>query len=619
MESFPQGPQVKDGSEPDFTVLKSGPDAALAADAQRRADHYLLLSDAGRELMALRTVPEVCDALYAQTKRLVDCSVFYIGLHAQERHAVDIVLKMDAGIAYPLSAVRAVETQIWRAITTKQPIVRHVEAVEQPSPVGNSAPRLRSALFVPMVSGDRVVGVVAAHSFRERAYDQEDTLVMQAFAKQAAVAIDNARLFEQARSWASRLEAIQQVGADLQQCGTASEIGAAAARAMQALIPLDTYRIMLVEDDSQDLLTLTSGSTAGPDDGVQAGDLRVPKGEGPFGLCASQGDVVLINDATVESASQAASSAPPAAQSILAVPLRHHKAVFGVVGVTAQGHDRYRAEHGRLLQLVADHVASAVFTTLVIERTNHRLDRFNELDQMHTEFMSVVRHELRTPLTSILGFTEMLLHFWDRLTILRQKEMVSTIQVSTSRLQRLVDDLFSSSRLGDAALSLTLESVDLAAQIRQAIVEITTTHRGQVVVQEAPPEALSVRADAHRVQQVIVNLLDNAAKYSPEGSPIAVRWRVAGDFAEVSVEDSGPGIADSDMATLFTRFGRIERTIRPGQSGTGLGLYISRQLVEAMGGAIWVDTEVGHGSTFSFRLPLARELPDSPATEHAAQ
>ena len=93
-------------------------------------------------------------------------------------------------------------------------------------------------------------------------------------------------------------------------------------------------------------------------------------------------------------------------------------------------------------------------------------------------------------------------------------------------------------------------------------------------------------------------------KYSPEGRSIAVRWAVVDGFAEVSIQDFGPGIAEKDKDVLFTRFGKIDQPMRTGQSGTGLGLYLSRQLVEAMGGTIWVDTEVGRGSTFSFRLPL---------------
>ena len=118
---------------------------------------------------------------------------------------------------------------------------------------------------------------------------------------------------------------------------------------------------------------------------------------------------------------------------------------------------------------------------------------------------------------------------------------------------------------------------------------------------------MTVVADAHRVQRVLGNLRDNAAKYSSEGSRIVVRWFEQDGMAAMCVADEGPGIAPEDAPRLFTRFGKIAHTARAGHVGTGLGLYISRQLIEAMGGTIWVETQVGVGSAFCFRLPLARE------------
>jgi K+-sensing histidine kinase KdpD len=610
MESFRPEPLIKGESglsEPESPGLKSGSEAAALAEARHRADRYLLLSDTGRELMALRGVPDVCDVLYAQMKRLVDCTIFYIGLYSPERRDVDIVLKLDADVAYPLRSVRAVESLLSRAITSKQPFVRSASVESHAVQIGQDANGPRSAVFVPMLAGDRVVGAVAAHSFKERAYNQDDLVVLQALANQAAVAIENARFFEQTRTLAAKLDATLGVCADLHRCEKADQLGAATVRALQTVLPFDTYRIMLVEDDTQDLITLAYGSTETAGSDAPASDLRVPKGEGAFGRCAGIGEPVLMNDDVGGAQSAESLAVPPRAQSVLVVPLRHDQAVIGVLGLTKHGQNQYAAEHVHLLQLFADHVAVAITTMLMKERTNQQLDRLTALDHARNEFMSTARHELRAPLTSIIGFTETLLHFWDRLTVLRQREMVSRIQASSARLQRLVEDVLSHANMADAALALTLEAVDLATQIQQAVAEITTKYRGQVVVQKPPQGVVSLHADAHRVQQVVVNLLDNAAKYSPEGHPITVRWLVAGDFAEVSIQDVGPGIAEEDKGVLFTRYGKIDQPMRAGQVGTGLGLSISRQLVVAMGGTIWVESEPGQGSTFSFRLPLARE------------
>ena len=606
-------------SEHRLPDLKSGSDVAVTVEALRRADRFLLLSNAVQELTALRSVPDICEVLYTQTRRLIDCTVFYVGLYSRERREVDIVLKMDPGVAYPLRSVRSVETLICRAITSKQPFVRHAgSAADQALQLVEDAKGPRSALFVPMLVGDRVVGAISPHSYREHAFDQDDITIMQVLANQAAQAIENARLFEQTRAWVSRLETVQRLGAGVHRPGSTGELGKSIAEALKTLLPFDTYRIMLVEDDTQDLVAFEYGSASADSRALLESELRVHTGDGPVGWCAGHGELVLVTSETAGDRGAGVQIDVVAEETTLVVPMQRDNAVIGVLALTMLGRDQYRSEHVRLLQLFADHASQALANALIMESTNQRLDKLNELDQLRKEFISTVRHELRTPLTSIVGFTETLLHFWDRLTIIRQKEMVYKIQASSTRLQRLVEDLLSNSRMDGAALSLSLESVDLASQIRQAIVEVTTKYRGQVVMQEAPKDLVSVHADMHRVQQVVVNLLDNAAKYSPEGRPINVRWSVVDGFAEVAVQDFGPGIAEKDRSILFTRFGKIVQPMRSGQSGTGLGLYISRQLVEAMGGSIWIDTEVGRGSTFSFRLPLATQVDPVENAEGAA-
>jgi len=224
---------------------------------------------------------------------------------------------------------------------------------------------------------------------------------------------------------------------------------------------------------------------------------------------------------------------------------------------------------------------------------------------MRRDFVSTVTHELRTPMTGILGFSETLLTYWDRMSQTHQKELVGKIQISTERLNRLVQDLLLATGVEAGTLSLSPARVDLVPQIQQAVLEVTSKYRGQEIRVESPTDPVFVYADAQRIQQVAVNLLDNAAKYSPEGSPLLIRWTVADDQTQVQVQDFGPGISKDGLMVLFTRFGKITQTVRAGHLGTGLGLYISKQLVEAMGGRIWVDTEPGRGSTFSFSLPLA--------------
>jgi PAS domain S-box-containing protein len=233
-----------------------------------------------------------------------------------------------------------------------------------------------------------------------------------------------------------------------------------------------------------------------------------------------------------------------------------------------------------------------------------------QVEQMKSDFVSTVSHELRTPLTSIYGFGETLMRadvdFTDaeRLTFLRY--MVS----ESERLIAIVDDLLNVARLEAGTLALALGPVDAAEAAREAVAAgeayAGDTHRFAV---DVPQDGLVVRADREKLGQVLANLVDNAVKFSPEGGTISVSARRRADAAEIVVADEGIGIQPADRRRIFTKFFRSERSAAARPAGTGLGLFLVRGLLLAMGGRIWVESEEGRGSRFTFELPLADEEP----------
>ncbi len=589
------------------TLFAGATDDEALAEAQRRAERLVTLNDASRELTALRTVPEVCETIYAQTKRVIDCTVFYMGLFAPERSMVDIVLLVDSGTRYPAGPLPAHESLIGLCISSKAPVIRDTaEQLHDSTRVltkGQGGPR--SVMLVPMLAGDRVVGVISAQSYKERAYAGDDVQTMQSLANQAAVVIENARLYEQARVWISQLEAVQRLGMELNRLESVQDIALSVAAAIKALLPCDAYRIMLTDDSTQDLVPIAFGFTRPEYSAQSVESLRVHAGTGIAGWAAVTGESLVVGNTRDHPMSVPASGSTPVDESEMVVPMLRDKSVLGVLSLSKLGADQYTAEHLRLLRIFADQAATAIANAQLYAREQRRADRLKELDQMRRDFVSTVTHELRTPMTGILGFSETLLTYWDRMSQTHQKELVGKIQISTERLNRLVQDLLLATGVEAGTLSLSPARVDLVPQIQQAVLEVTSKYRGQEIRVESPTDPVFVYADAQRIQQVAVNLLDNAAKYSPEGSPLLIRWTVADDQTQVQVQDFGPGISKDGLMVLFTRFGKITQTVRAGHLGTGLGLYISKQLVEAMGGRIWVDTEPGRGSTFSFSLPLA--------------
>lgn len=306
--------------------------------------------------------------------------------------------------------------------------------------------------------------------------------------------------------------------------------------------------------------------------------------------------------------------------SALLIPLFLHDALVGAitVGWTGPPH-RFRVREldiargvsrlvGVALQnarLYRDVTRQAELNARLYEREREAVQRLQELDQLRNDFVSTISHELRTPLTGIKGFSETLLSYWGRLDDTKRIEMVRKVNAASNRLERLVQDLLFISRIESGVLPLRSLATPLAPLVQGAVQEVEGKYRGQEIQVRPPPEALTVLADSDRVQQILVNLLDNAAKYSPEGRPIRVRWVREHGRARVYVVDRGPGIDLDDFARLFTRFGKLDRTPRVGHGGTGLGLYISKSLVEAMGGSITVRSRPGWGSIFTFTLPLA--------------
>jgi PAS domain S-box-containing protein len=238
-----------------------------------------------------------------------------------------------------------------------------------------------------------------------------------------------------------------------------------------------------------------------------------------------------------------------------------------------------------------------------------------QLAQVRSDFVATTSHELRTPLTGILGFAELLRSRWGRLDDAARLRQLDRVIASAQRQKRLIDDLLLLSRMDDTPLVPHPEAVPLAALVHRAAAEVVAGYRGQRVEYDGSPE-ISMLADPDRLFQIVANLVDNAAKCSPEGSPITIRWAREGAAIALRVGDQGPGIPEHGRDQLFTPFGRLPGSqMRAGRVGTGLGLYLSRQLARAMHGDLWLEASGGGDTTFHLSLPAA---PQPPTTATAA-
>lgn len=233
-------------------------------------------------------------------------------------------------------------------------------------------------------------------------------------------------------------------------------------------------------------------------------------------------------------------------------------------------------------------------------------DELAKLDRMKTDFVNSVSHELRTPLASIIGYVELL---EDRIAGPlndQQARFVSQIRASAEQLAVMVDELLEAARIEAGTLRLQTETADLREIVTEAVNRMRPMAAGsEIDIQVSlPQEEVVGEVDRRRICQVLLNLLDNAIKFSPRGQTVWVRGREEDGEFRIEVEDRGPGIAEADLPRLFKRFSQLEQGASRG--GTGLGLAISKAITEAHGGRIGVESQLGKGSVFWFTVPLAR-------------
>ncbi len=281
-----------------------------------------------------------------------------------------------------------------------------------------------------------------------------------------------------------------------------------------------------------------------------------------------------------------------AVSSALIVPLLTNEGVLGTITALRRSGRGFTPDDQEQLSMFASQASIALTNAILYERTK-------ELDRSH---------EVRTPLTSIKGSLELLGD--ERFHVLPppQKELLSICQANTERLISLINDILDFSKLESSKLSLNFETFDVGRVVPEAVDHIRNlaAMRGITIDVHIEGTAGALEADPMRVAQVITNLLGNAIKFSPEKGKIEVWSRGTEEEVTVDIKDFGKGISQRDLSRLFQRFAQLDSSTTRRAGGTGLGLVISKGIVEQHGGRIWVESTMGVGSTFSFSLPRRR-------------
>ena len=313
--------------------------------------------------------------------------------------------------------------------------------------------------------------------------------------------------------------------------------------------------------------------------------------------------------------------------SALSLPLRVGDRCVGVLNVNRINHpEPFREHHRDMLRLFAEHVGAVIDRAEVMERlTAHAqaLESSNlklaEMNRMKDVFLSTASHELKTPLTSVIAYSELLDEHGTVLSAEQRGEFLGRLRAEAQRLLALIDDILDLSRLETGKLTLRRGSISVNSVVRAAIETARpTATKHHIQMQEQLDGSVGeVEIDEVKVRQVVVNLLVNAIKFSPENETVTVSSRSDGDFVVLEVKDQGPGIKPEESAHIFELFGQGLRQQDGKTSGLGIGLHLVKRITELHGGHVGVNSTPGTGSTFWVRLPgvVASAEPAAEATE----
>ncbi|MGH2811407.1 MAG: ATP-binding protein, partial [Actinomycetota bacterium] len=369
------------------------------------------------------------------------------------------------------------------------------------------------------------------------------------------------------------------------------------------LLGAEEGSVMLL-DPSGDRLRVAYARSSRPET-VEGAEVKL--GQGIAGWVAENREPLLISGEAPPQLFEALDQKERPITSAVSVPLVSNQELFGVLNISSFGAGPIFTEYElRAVQLFAEHAAIAIRNAESFDREHQTVVRLEELDRMKTEFVASVSHELRTPLTSIIGSAKTMRQRGDHLTPEQRLDFLNVIERQGSRLLSMVEEILAAARIESGPPAFSRELMDVAGLVRQIVLGLQAA-AGETPVTVEAPETMQLFGDPSVVEQVVTNLVENALKYSQTAAAVTVRLTEHPGEVRLEVIDRGVGIPEDQLESIFDRFRQLDPSSAGSRRGVGLGLFIVKNLVEAVGGAIFVDSEVGKGSVFTVRFPKRRE------------
>ena len=506
-----------------------------------------------------------------------------------------------------------------RAVTDRQTIHVHDVAAELEGEYPDAPQRItgtRTIVATPLMREGIPIGVINIRRTEVRPFSDRQIKLLETFAAQAVIAIENVRLFKELDERTNELT--RSVG-ELRALG---EVG----QAVSSTLDLETV-LSTIASHAVQLSDTDCGVIYEYDESKQVFDLRashrmeteavetlraapIHLGEGATGRAATLRVPVQVSDISSEREYTGARARPLLIRlgyrSALSVPLLREQQIMGALTVWRRQIGEFKPEVINLLQTFATQSVLAIQNARLFREIEDKSRQIEAANRHKSEFLANMSHELRTPLNAIIGFSEVLGERLFGELNEKQAEYTDDILSSGRHLLSLINEILDLSKVEAGRMELELATFDLPLAIDNArtfVRERATTHG--ITLDVTMDERLGdFVGDERKIKQILLNLLSNAVKFTPAGGRIGIDARPNNGSVEISVSDTGVGIAAEDQPKVFEEFRQVGSDYAHKVEGTGLGLTLAKKFVELHGGKIWVESEAGRGSTFIFTLPI---------------
>lgn len=459
---------------------------------------------------------------------------------------------------------------------------------------------IKSQLIVPMKAGGETIGAIAFASIKSSAFTEDDAAVAQMLSLVLSSALTNEAILENTRKHVAQIELLNEVTSQLTSTLQLDELLNAAASSIQKNFNYFDVTVFLLSEDKQELVL---EAHAGNFIDFLPHGYRQKIGKGLIGWVIEHGEIVLCNDVSQDPRYMIYEYHNT--KSELAIPITIDDEIAGVLNVEDTKLHAFDDTDIMVLETLSDHLGIAIKNAKLYDEVRKTNMKLTEVDKMKSEFLGIVSHDFRSPLSSIILAGKSLLKNESVQGLQRVKEYLQIIVDQANRLNQLAEDTLSITKIESGQLSFYFKIVNIERLVQDAISMVRFSNRHQMTY-SVDPNVAFIKGDQTKLRQVVQNLVSNAVKYSPKGGKVCVTVE---DYSPekilVSVSDEGIGIPPEQVDKLFKKFSRVNSNEVRDIKGAGLGLWICKEIVEAHGGKIWIESQLGKGSTMKFTINKA--------------